>query len=198
MSATQGAAALVLLDEYGEFRLYGSETDLLRSHEEPESTRCVIDRLGQYLHLQRDPLGRLALSRPLGPADHLSLLQQFRREQHRHPDDHRLLRRYPATREQVLDTIFEELEAEDPADAHTWTVETGHGIWLCQGLGAVDARVAQSPDPALVTDPYGHSYRPHTLQHGAVARRLHGRPLYVELTRQPAPRRASRLLDISQ
>lgn len=182
MSAIQGALPLIVLDDGGQFRRYGTEAELLRSQERPESTRCVIDRIGQYYHLQADPDGRLVLSRPLGPVEHHSLRQHFLRQQHRHPEDHRLLRRFPATREEFLEAIFEELELEDPADDQPWTVESGNQTLRCTGLNAVDALTVRARGPVVVADPFGHSYRPRAPRNRALARRLHGHPLYIEIT----------------
>ena len=184
MSASQSAQPVIVLDDEGQFRRYASEAELLRSQETPESTRCVIDRTGQYRHLQTDPDGCLALSRPLGPVEHHSLREHFLRQQHRHPEDYRLLRRYPATREEFLEAIFEELELEDPEDDQPWILQSGHQTWRCAGLGAVDAQAARAYGPVVVTDPFGHAYRPRMPAGHALARRLKGHPLYIEITRQ--------------
>jgi hypothetical protein len=186
MSAIQGAVPLIVLVDDGQFRRYASEAELLRSQERPESTRCVIDRIGQYYHLQADPDGLLALSRPLGPVDHYSLREHFLRQQHWHPEDYRLLRRYPATREEFLEAIFEELELEDPEDDQPWILQSGHQTWRCAGLRAVDVQTARAYGPVVVTDPFGHAYRPRTPANHALARRLRGHPLYIEITQKAA------------
>jgi hypothetical protein len=172
---------LIVLDDDGEFRRYGSESDLLQSQERPECIRCVIDRTGQYYHLQADADGRLLLSRPFGPAEHHSLRQYFLRQQHAHPEMHRLLRLYPSTREEFLETVFEELELEGPADDQPWTIRSGQRSWRCAGFRALDAQIARASGPVSVTDPFGHAYRPCTPWNRALARRLGRQPLYVEI-----------------
>ncbi|MGT2464221.1 hypothetical protein [Sinomonas atrocyanea] len=186
MSATQGAGPLIVLDDEGQFRRFSSEAELLRSQERPESTRCVIDRVGQYFHLLADPDGRLVLSRPLGPVEHHSLRQHFLRQQHGHPEMHRLLRLYPATREEFLEAIFEELELEGPGDDQGWTLQSGQQSQQCAGLRALDAQVARASGPVSVTDPFGHAYRPRIPWNRALARRLRGHPLYIEVVRERA------------
>ncbi|AMM31593.1 hypothetical protein SA2016_0905 [Sinomonas atrocyanea] len=176
------ALSLIVLDDEGQFRLYAAEAELLRSQERPGSTRCVIDRTGQYYHLQADPHGRLVLGRPLGPAEHHSLRQHLLRQQHLHPEAHRLRRRHcPTSREEFLEAIFEELALEGPGDDQPWTVRAGRQSWRCNGLRAVDAQVARASGPVVVTDPFGHAYRPRVPWNRALARRLRGHPLYVEI-----------------
>ncbi|BCT77896.1 hypothetical protein SCMU_37380 [Sinomonas cyclohexanicum] len=186
MSAAPGATPLIVIDEAGEFRLYPNEAELLSSDERPETTRCVIDAQGHYLHLEGDAEGHPALSRSLGTVEFHVVRQQFLRLQHRRPEDHRLLRRCPATLQEVLGMLFEELDVEAPADHREWIVSTGEERWVCHGLAAVDERVARTDRPVLVTDPFGHVYRPHVMAHGSLARRLRGRPLYVEVQPQGA------------
>ncbi|MGT2462913.1 hypothetical protein [Sinomonas atrocyanea] len=181
MSSSQGAAPLILLDDEGQLRLYPSEAQLLRSQERPESARCVIDRTGHYYHLQADPDGRLGLSRPLGPVEHHSLRQHFLRQQHRRPEDYRLVRRLPTTREEFLEAIFEELTVEGPGHDQPWTVRSGQQSWRCNGLRALDAQVARAAGPVTVTDAFGHIYRPRVPWNRALARRVGGHPLYVEI-----------------
>ncbi|GAB2738397.1 hypothetical protein [Sinomonas soli] len=188
MGAIQGAMPLIVIDDDGEFHLFRTEAELLRSGERPGSSRCVIDRSGQYRHLLAGPDGLLALSRSLGPADHYSLRQQFLRQQHAHPEAHRLLRRYPSTREDVLASIFEELELEAPSDVQGWTVQAGVVRSRCAGLHAVDEQMAHRTGAVVVADPFGHRYVPHAPSNRALARRLGGRPLYVEIgTRWAGP-----------
>jgi hypothetical protein len=181
MSAIQGAMPLIVIDDDGEFHLFGTEAELLRSDERPGTSRCVIDRSGQYRHLLADPEGVLAVSRSLGPADHYSLRQQFLRQQHAHPEAHRLLRHYPSTREDVLASIFEELELEAPSDRQGWTIQTGAGASPCAGLQAVDEQLAHRTGAVVVADPFGHRYVPHVPTNRALARRLGRRPLYIEV-----------------
>ncbi|MGT2461452.1 hypothetical protein [Sinomonas atrocyanea] len=188
MSATQGRMPLIVIDDDGEFHLFRTEAELLRSDEQPGSSRCVIDRSGQYCHLLAGPDGLLAVSRPLGPADHYSLRQQFLRRQHDHPEAHRLLRRYPSTREDVLASIFEELELEAPSDTQGWTVQAGAVAMPCAGLHAVDEQMARRTGAVVVSDSYGHRYVPHAPMNRDLARRLGGRPLYIEIgTRLAGP-----------
>lgn len=181
MGATAAAVPLVLLDDGGEFRLYRSEGALLASQESPEGTRGVIDPIGRYYQLRADRDGGLQLSSPLGPVEHYTLRQQFLARQHIHPEAHRLLRRYPRSREDFMEMLFQELELEDPADGRAWTATAMHQSWRCNGLQGVDSLVAHTPGPVLVTDPFGHRYRPRTVRHGRIGRRLRGRPLYIEI-----------------
>lgn len=181
MSAIQGAMPLIAVEDDGEFRLYCSEAELLRSGERPEGTRCVIDRSGQYRHLLEDADGALVLGRSLGQADHYSLRQQFLRQQHARPEAHRLLRRYPSTREEVFSSIFEELELEGPSDWQGWTVQTGAATGRCADLHAVDTQIAHHTGEVVVADPFGHRYLPHAPADRRLARRLRGRPLYIEI-----------------
>ncbi|MDP9885876.1 hypothetical protein J2W21_003401 [Sinomonas atrocyanea] len=187
MCAIQGAMPLIVVDDDGEFHLYRTEAELLRSDERPGTSRCVIDRSGLYRHLLAGPDGLLAVSRSLGPADHYSLRQQFLRQQHAHPEAHRLLRRYPSTREDVLSAIFEELELEDPADRQEWTLHAGPTTTRCAGLHAVDAQTAHRAGVVVVADPFGHLYVPHAPTNRGLARRLRGNPLYVEIGPQDRP-----------
>jgi hypothetical protein len=187
MRAIQGAMPLIVVDDDGEFRLYRTEAELLRSDERPGSSRCVIDRSGQYRHLLTGPDGLLAVSRSLGQADHYSLRQQFLRQQHAHPEDHRLLRRYPSTREDVLSVIFEELELEGPADLQEWTLHAGPTTTRCAGLHAVDAQIAHRAGGVIVADPFGHCYLPHAPANRGLARRLRGNPLYIEIGPRDRP-----------
>lgn len=183
MCPAPGTVPLILMDDGGELRLYRNQAELLESPEKPESTRCIIDPAGQYYHLHTGPGAHLLLSRAIGQVEHRTLLEHFLNRQHRNLQEHRLLRCYASTRQETLATIFEELQIEDAADHQAWTVEADHQTWQCTGLAAVDAHVTNARSPAVVTDPFGRRYRPRTPTHGTLARRLKGRPLYVEIFR---------------
>jgi hypothetical protein len=175
---------LVLLDELGAFRLYPSFADLAAAGEDPGSTRCVIGRHGEYFHLEQAPEG-LRLSRRMGTVTYETLREHMVRQRELEPALHRILRRFPESREEFLAELFEELALEAPGDRAVWTVAEQGRVWHCEGLDGVDRVVAERsalPDgEILVRDPYGHAYVPRVVKRGALARRLHGRPLYVEV-----------------
>ncbi|HKU10646.1 hypothetical protein [Sinomonas sp.] len=180
---------LVLLDDVGALRLYASEAELAESGEDPGSTRCVIGRHGEYFHLLADPDARgLRVSRQIGMIAHETLWEHLRRQREVAPELHRILRRFPESREDFLAELFEELSLEAPGDQRAWTVSSQGQVWHCQGLDGVDRVVAQRagvPDgKVVVRDPYGHAYVPRVVKHGSLARRLRGRPLYVEVVGQ--------------
>lgn len=183
MSTIASTAPVVVLDDAGVFRRYGDLASLIASGQQPESTRCVLNREGQYFHLESDGDGKVTLGRALGSVEFHSLRQQFTRDQHHHPELHRLLRVYPSTMAAFLESLFEELVLEEPDDEQPWLVITENQTLRAFGLGAVDRRVADATGPTVAVDPFGHRYRPHTVRRGPLARRLHGRPLYVEIPR---------------
>jgi hypothetical protein len=174
---------LVLLDDVGALRLYASEAELAESGEDPGSTRCVIGRHGEYFHLLSDQDGRLHVSGQIGTIAQETLWEHLRRQREVAPELHRILRHFPESREEFLAELFEELRLEMPGDQRAWTVSSHGQVWHCQGLDGVDRVVVQHnglPDGKVV-DPYGHAYVPRVMKHGPLARRLRGRPLYVEV-----------------
>jgi hypothetical protein len=179
---------LVLIDDVGALRLYASEAELAEAGEDPGSTRCVIGRHGEYFHLVASPEGRLGLSRQMGTVAYETLWDHLKRQREVEPELHRIQRRFPVSGEEFLDELFEELSLETPGDRRPWTVSSHGQVWHCEGLDGVDRVVTQRagvPDGAvLVRDPYGHSYVARVVKHGTLARRLHGRPLYVEVVPQ--------------
>ncbi|WP_422935316.1 hypothetical protein [Sinomonas sp. P47F7] len=181
MNIISSTVPLVVLDDAGVFRRYRDVGALVGSGQRPESTRCVVDRDGQYFHLETDPAGNLRLSRPFGPIEFHSLRGQFVRDQHRHPELHRILRVYPDTMGAFLDSLFEELALEEPGDEQQWLVIAGGQTLRAPGLDAVDRRVVRAPEASVVVDPFGHRYRPRMVRRGGLARRLRGRPVYVEI-----------------
>ncbi|MDQ0258640.1 hypothetical protein J2W20_000515 [Sinomonas atrocyanea] len=68
-----------------------------------------------------------------------------------------------------------------PSDRQGWTVQAGAGASSCAGLLAVDEQMAHPTGALVVADPFGHRYVPHVPTDRALARRLGGRPLYIEI-----------------
>lgn len=183
-----GARDFIAVDDSGDFSYHRSEAELLTAFEYVGEAACIIDRSGSSYRLALDANRHLILGPALGPVEFHWLRHAWRNAQNAHPDEHRLRRFYPLTRDEVVAGLFETLAMEhgtEPAEG-AWSLNIDGIASRSSSLEEVDRRLArQKPlEHIHVKDPFGHVYRParnHRHWHLAAAA---GSILYVEV---PAP-----------
>jgi hypothetical protein len=182
------ARDLVAVDDGGDFSFYRSEQDLLAAFEYVGEAACIIDRSGSAYRLALDPNRQLILAPSLGPVEFQWLRQAWLNAQNAHPENHRIRRLIPITREEMVLGLFETLSVEHgPAPAEgSWSLDINGVASHPTQLEDIDRLLAHQDltKHVRVKDPFGHTYRP--LRHGRhwYLPGTAGFNLYIEI---PAP-----------
>lgn len=167
MHSLAGAAAgtgerdFVSVDDGGDFTYHPSAAALLRDYEYIGEAICIVDRAGNAYRLRLDENHQLYLGSSLGVVDFSWLRQAALRAEHRNLREHPLRRYYPASKEALLNGLFETLYLEHSPDPMPWSLTVDGTELHPATLRDIDRRLAGRDhlEGAMVRDPFGHVYR---------------------------------------
>lgn len=158
----------ITVDDGGFFEYQPTAAAVELRSEYPSETECIVDRLGNNYTLGKRDDGGLRLRPSLGRADFPWLRRAWARIQSEHPDQYPIIRRAPESDALFLQMLFEvlPLTGERPTAAATrdavWSMrleDQDLRFGSLQEIGRALARAA-NPSGVVVSDPYGHHYRP--------------------------------------
>lgn len=175
----------VAVDDSGDFSYHRSGQDLMTAFEYVGEAACIIDRSGSAYRLVLDRNHHLVLGPTFGPVEFHWLRQAWREARNAHPEEHRLRRFVPVTREEVVSDLFETLMLEHgPAPAvGPWSLERNGITSHPASLDEIDSALARQDlvKDVWVKDPFGHRYRPlRRRRHWCLPARA-GHILYIEV-----------------
>jgi hypothetical protein len=154
----------VVVDDSGEFSYYRSREALLADFEYVGEAPCIIDRGATSYRLELDENRHLRMGHPLGPVEFHWLRQALAEARDVHPESHRLQRIDPVGLAGLVAGLFETLQLERGTDADLglWSLDIDGLATRRNSLADVDRLLAGNNrlDTVLVTDPFGHQYRP--------------------------------------
>ena len=182
----------VVVEDSGEFSYYRSREALLADFEYVGEARCIIDRSATTFRLELDEHRHLRMGPPLGSVEFHWLRQALADARDVHPEGHRLQRADTAGLAGLVAGLFETLQLERGTDAELglWSLDMDGLATRRNALADVDRLLAGNRrlDTVLVTDPFGHQYRP--VWHSKHRHLGHAGFLsYVEVPVQRWPRR---------
>ncbi|WP_026537383.1 hypothetical protein [Arthrobacter sp. 9MFCol3.1] len=154
----------VVVDDSGEFSYYRSREALLADFEYVGEAPCIIDRGAATYRLELDKNRHLRLGPPLGSVEFHWLRQALAEARDVHPESHRLQRVDPVGLAGLVAGLFETLQLERGTDVELglWSLDIDGLATRRNALADVDRLLAGNNrlDTVLVTDPFGHQYRP--------------------------------------
>jgi len=154
----------VVVEDSGEFSYYRSRDALLADFEYVGEAPCIIDRGATTYRLELDENRHLRMGPPLGSVEFHWLHQALAEARDVHPEAHRLQRVDPAGLAGLVAGLFETLQLERGTDAELglWSLDIDGLATRRNALADVDRLLAGNNrlDTVLVTDPFGHQYRP--------------------------------------
>jgi hypothetical protein len=154
----------VVVEDSGEFSYYRSREALLADFEYVGEAPCIIDRGATTYRLELDKNRHLRLGPPLGSVEFHWLRQALAEAREVHPESHRLQRVDPGGLAGLVAGLFETLQLERGTDVELglWSLEIDGLATRRNALADVDRLLAGNNrlDTVLVTDPFGHQYRP--------------------------------------
>ena len=154
----------VVVEDSGEFSYYRSREALLADFEYVGEARCIIDRSATTFRLELDEHRHLRMGPPLGSVEFHWLRQALADARDVHPEGHRLQRADTAGLAGLVAGLFETLQLERGTDAELglWSLDIDGLATRRNALADVDRLLAGNHqlDTVLVTDPFGHQYRP--------------------------------------
>lgn len=154
----------VVVEDSGEFSYYRSGDDLLADFEYVGEAPCIFDRGATTYRLELDENRHLRMGPPLGSVEFHWLRQALAEARDVHPEEHRLQRVDPAGLAGLVTGLFETLQLERGTDAELglWSLDIDGLATRRNALADVDRLLAGNNrlDTVLVTDPFGHQYRP--------------------------------------
>lgn len=154
----------VVVEDSGEFSYYRSREALLADFEYVGEAPCIIDRGATTYRLELDKNRHLRLGPPLGSVEFHWLRQALAEARDVHPESHRLQRVDPVGLAGLVAGLFETLQLERGTDVELglWSLDIDGLATRRNALADVDRLLAGNNrlDTVLVTDPFGHQYRP--------------------------------------
>ena len=154
----------VVVEDSGDFSYYRSREALLADFEYVGEAPCIIDRSATTYRLELDENRHLRLGPPLGSVEFHWLRQALAEARDVHPESHRLQRVDPVGLAGLVAGLFETLQLERGTDAELglWSLDIDGLATRRNALADVDRLLAGNDrlDSVLVTDPFGHQYRP--------------------------------------
>lgn len=154
----------VVVEDSGEFSYYRSREALLADFEYVGEAPCIIDRGATTYRLELDKNRHLRLGPPLGSVEFHWLCQALAEARDVHPESHRLQRVDPVGLAGLVAGLFETLQLERGTDVELglWSLDIDGLATRRNALADVDRLLAGNNrlDTVLVTDPFGHQYRP--------------------------------------
>ena len=154
----------VVVEDSGEFSYFRSREALLADFEYVGEARCIIDRSATTFRLELDEHRHLRMGPPLGPVEFHWLRQALADARDVHPEGHRLQRADTTALAGLVAGLFETLQLERGTDAELglWSLDMDGLATRRNALADVDRLLAGNRrlDTVLVTDPFGHQYRP--------------------------------------
>ncbi|MEY9776862.1 hypothetical protein [Arthrobacter sp. MW3 TE3886] len=154
----------VVVEDSGEFSYYRSRDALLADFEYVGEAPCIIDRGATTYRLELDQNRHLRLGPPLGSVEFHWLRQALAEAREVHPESHRLQRVDPVGLAGLVAGLFETLQLERGTDVELglWSLDIDGLATRRNALADVDRLLAGNNrlDTVLVTDPFGHQYRP--------------------------------------
>ncbi|MFE4228465.1 hypothetical protein ACFRJ8_11335 [Arthrobacter sp. NPDC056886] len=154
----------VVVEDSGEFSYYRSREALLADFEYVGEARCIIDRRATTFRLELDEHRHLRMGPPLGSVEFHWLRQALADARDVHPEGHRLQRADTIGLPGLVAGLFETLQLERGTDAELglWSLDIDGLATRRNALADVDRLLAGNHqlDTVLVTDPFGHQYRP--------------------------------------
>ena len=182
------ARDFVAVDDSGDFSYHLSEEELMAAFEYVGEATCIVDRNGSAYRLVLDSSRHMVLGPALGPVEFHWLRHAWLDAQSAHPDEHRLRRFYPVTRDEVVTALFEILALEGGRERAegAWSLDIDGAASRPTNLEEIDRRLArQKPlEHIRVKDPFGHIYRPARHRNHWYLPAPAGSILYIEV---PAP-----------
>lgn len=154
----------VVVEDSGEFSYYRSRDALLADFEYVGEAPCIIDRGATTYRLELDKNRHLRMGPPLGSVEFHWLRQALAEARDVHPESHRLQRVDPVGLAGLVAGLFETLQLERGTDVELglWSLDIDGLATRRNALADVDRLLAGNNrlDTVLVTDPFGHQYRP--------------------------------------
>ena len=154
----------VVVEDSGDFSYYRSREALLADFEYVGEAPCIMDRSAATFRLELDENRHLRMGPPLGSVEFHWLRQALAEARDVHPESHRLQRVDPVGLAGLVAGLFETLQLERGTDAELglWSLDIDGLATRRNALADVDRLLAGNErlDSVLVTDPFGHQYRP--------------------------------------